>query len=240
MDLYLYLLFLDIFGTSVHIEYSWLVILRESIVEVIANQARFTYRGVTYEHYFDFLIADNFRLDWSWSRRRFWLFLFFFIRWWIIRDYQWLWLWPGRRRISFLEHVSCVSFIILYGLPLDIFFDSGAVAHLIIAEECLEESVDCLLSLLDEARFFVSKHLFLREGREVHLSKLLFHVASPLQHRRISVLNHEGAGVSLLRLDFDAVDCVTLLMSFSANYLSRKFDVGISWPSFDHLLKLFN
>ena len=55
MDLNLYLLFLDIFGALVDVKYCRLVILRERIVEIVTDQARFSNGGVTDEHYFYFL-----------------------------------------------------------------------------------------------------------------------------------------------------------------------------------------
>ena len=55
MDLDLHLLFLDILDASVNVEDCRLVVLRERIVEIVTDQARFTNRGVADEHYFDFL-----------------------------------------------------------------------------------------------------------------------------------------------------------------------------------------
>ena len=55
MDLDLHLLFLDILDASVDVEDCRLVVLRERIVEIVTDQARFTNRGVADEHYFDFL-----------------------------------------------------------------------------------------------------------------------------------------------------------------------------------------
>ena len=76
MDLNLYLLFLDIFGALVDVKYCRLVILRERIVEIVTDQARFTNGGVADEHYFDFLY---FVRNWSYRRRLLNLFFLFLL-----------------------------------------------------------------------------------------------------------------------------------------------------------------
>ena len=58
VDLDLYLTAFDVLGAPVHIQHGRLVLLRELIVEVIVNQARFSDRGVSYENHLDLLCSS--------------------------------------------------------------------------------------------------------------------------------------------------------------------------------------
>ena len=53
MDLNLDLAVIDVLCALVHVQHGWLILLRERIVEVIVNQARFTDGGISHENHFD-------------------------------------------------------------------------------------------------------------------------------------------------------------------------------------------
>ena len=73
MNLNFNLLILYILDTFVDIQYSRLVFIRETIIEVVANQAGFTYRCITNKNDFDlFLLAIFYvRLPSSYGRIRY-------------------------------------------------------------------------------------------------------------------------------------------------------------------------
>ena len=64
MDLDLDLLFLDYFHASENVKYCRLVILWEQVMEIIANKAGFSNRGVANEHDFDRLLANIIIIIW--------------------------------------------------------------------------------------------------------------------------------------------------------------------------------
>ena len=53
VNLKLYLAAFDVLRAPVHIQYGRLVLVRELIMEVVMNQARFTYGSVSNENHFD-------------------------------------------------------------------------------------------------------------------------------------------------------------------------------------------
>ena len=55
VDLDLYLTTFDVLGAPVHIQHGRLVLLRELIMEIVANQARFTYGCISHENHLDLL-----------------------------------------------------------------------------------------------------------------------------------------------------------------------------------------
>ena len=55
VDLKLYLAAFDVLRAPVHIQHGRLVLFRELIVEVVVNQACFTYGGISYENHLDLL-----------------------------------------------------------------------------------------------------------------------------------------------------------------------------------------
>ena len=57
MDLDFYLLAFDVLCAPVHVQHGRLVLLRELIVQIVVDQARFSDRGVTHEDQFDLLAA---------------------------------------------------------------------------------------------------------------------------------------------------------------------------------------
>ena len=64
MDLYLILYLIDIFNTFINFVYSWLTVLSEGIVDILSNQACFSYATVADKHYFDSLYTFLFKCCW--------------------------------------------------------------------------------------------------------------------------------------------------------------------------------